>query len=49
MNPSMKPHISMLVVLFYFILRRPGGLVVSALDFRSEDRWFEPGLCCPVV
>ena len=22
-----------------------GGLVVSALDFRSGGRWFEPGLC----
>ena len=23
--------------------------MVSALDFRSEGRWFEPGLCCRVV
>ena len=26
---------------------RRGGLVVSALDFRSGGRWFEPGLCHP--
>ena len=27
-----------------------GGLVViSALDFRSGGRWFEPSLCCHVV
>ena len=30
-------------------LGRRGGLVVSALDFRSGDRWFEPGLCRRVV
>ena len=24
---------------------RRGGLVVSALDFRSGGRWFEPGHC----
>ena len=28
---------------------RRGGLVVSALDFRSRGRWFEPGHCCRVV
>ena len=27
------------------ILWRRGDLVVSALDFRSRDRWFEPGHC----
>ena len=26
-------------------LWRRGGLVVSALDFRSRGRWFEPGHC----
>ena len=26
-----------------------GGLVVSALDFRSGGRWFEPTLCRRVV
>ena len=30
-------------------LWRSGGLVVSALDFRSGGRWFEPGLCRRVV
>ena len=30
-------------------LWRRGGLVVSALDFRSGGRWFEPGLCRRVV
>ena len=29
--------------------RRHGGLVVSALDFQSEGRWFRPGLCRHVV
>ena len=29
--------------------RRRGGLVVSALDFRSRGRWFEPGHCRRVV
>ena len=28
---------------------RRGGLVVSALDFRSRGRWFEPGHCRRVV
>ena len=28
---------------------RRGGLVVSALDFRSGSRWFEPCLCRRVV
>ena len=28
---------------------RRGGLVVSALDFRSGGRWFEPGHCRRVV
>ena len=28
---------------------RCGGLVVSALDFRSGGRWFEPSLCLHVV
>ena len=28
---------------------RCGGLVVSALDFRSRSRWFEPGHCRRVV
>ena len=26
-----------------------GGLAVSVLDFQSEGRWFEPGLCCRAV
>ena len=30
-------------------LWRRGGLVVSALDFQSRGRWFEPGHCCHVV
>ena len=29
--------------------RRRGGAVVSALDFRSGSRWFEPSLCLRVV
>ena len=28
---------------------RRGALVVSALDVRSEGRWFEPGFCRRVV
>ena len=28
---------------------RRGGLVVSALDFRSGGPWFEPSLCLRVV
>ena len=32
-----------------FMSWRHGGLVVSALDFRSEGRWFKPGLCRRVV
>ena len=28
---------------------RRGGLVVSALDFQSRGRWFEPGHCRRVV
>ena len=34
---------------FLLTRRRRGGLVVSALDFRSGGRWFEPGLCRRVV
>ena len=30
-------------------LWRRGDLLVSALDFRSGGRWFEPGLCRRVV
>ena len=30
-------------------LWRRGGLVASALDFRSGGRWFEPGHCRRVV
>ena len=30
-------------------LWRPGGLVVSALDFQSVGQWFKPSLCCRVV
>ena len=39
-------------ILFYFQVHdkwRRGGLVVSALDFRSGDRRFEPGHCRRVV
>ena len=28
---------------------RCGSLLVSAFDFQSEGRWFEPGLCRRVV
>ena len=28
---------------------RQGGVVVSALEFRSEDRWFDPGFYRRVV
>ena len=31
------------------LLWRRSGLVVSALDFRSGGRWFEPGHCRCVV
>ena len=31
------------------LLWRCSSLVVSALDFRSGGRWFEPGLCRRVV
>ena len=42
------------VALFYFLVIqlcvwRRCGLVISALDFRSGGRWFEPGLCRRVV
>ena len=38
------------VVLFLAAcLKRRGALVVSALDFRSRGRWFDPSLCRHVV
>ena len=40
-----KPHKWFLILGLW----RRGGLVVSALDFRSRGRWFEPGHCRRVV
>ena len=42
------PHATFLFYL-YVAWWRHGVLVVSALDFRSGGRWFEPGLCRRVV
>ena len=33
----------------YGCMWKRGGLVVSALDFRSRGQWCEPGLCRRVV
>ena len=50
-----KPLISVVITVLlilkvvYVNMLRHGGLVVTALDFRSGGRWFEPSLCRRVV
>ena len=42
--PSLRLSVAAMQGMTLRILLR-GGLVVSALDFRSGGRWFEPSLC----
>ena len=46
-DPQLAPTSSLLAHWEY--QWRRGGLVVSALDFRSRGWWFEPGHCRRVV
>ena len=41
--------IAYILLAVYCKMWRCSGLVVSALDFRSGGRWFEPSLCRHVV